>query len=180
VVLTEGKAADVEPQAAPVQPGQELEVELEEAHLHAETDAIARLNGYVITVAGAAAHVGEKVGIRIEDVGKTSAHGVLVSEDGSQPRPKGEKPKKKTRRGSRGGRGRKKKTTATTATGQETAVAEPEAPPEPETTSEPENGAAPAEDKPKKKTRRGTRGGRGRKRKPVQSAPEAGQESPLS
>jgi ribonuclease G len=179
VVLTEGKAADVEPQAAPVQPGQELEVELEEAHLHAETDAIARLNGYVITVAGAAAHVGEKVGIRIEDVGKTSAHGVLVSEDGSQPRPNGEKPKKKTRRGSRGGRGRKKKT-ATTATGQETAVAEPEAPPEPETTSEPENGAAPAEEKPKKKTRRGTRGGRGRKRKPVQSAPEAGQESPLS
>ena len=40
-----------------------------------------------------------------------------------------------------------------------------------------ENGEEP---KPKKKTRRGTRGGRGRKRKPVESPPEAGQESPLA
>jgi ribonuclease G len=182
VVLTEGKAADVEPQAAPVQPGQELEVELEEAHLHAETDAIARLNGYVITVAGAAAHVGEKVAIRIEDVGKTSAHGVLVSQEAAQARTNGEKPKKKTRRGSRGGRGRKKKTTSTTATagGAKTAVAEPEAASETETPAEQEQTETAAEEKPKKKTRRGTRGGRGRKRKPVQSAPEAGQESPLS
>jgi ribonuclease G len=182
-VLTEGKAADVEPQAAPVQKGQELQVELEEAHLHAETDAIARLNGYVITVAGAAAHVGEKVAIRIEDVGKTSAHGVLVSEDGAQASPNGEKPRKKTRRGSRGGRGRKKKTTATataTSGAGEGAVAKPEAAPEPETAAEPEQTETPDEEKPKKKTRRGTRGGRGRKRKPVQSAPEAGQESPLS
>ena len=31
----------------------------------------------------------------------------------------------------------------------------------------------------KTKTRRGTRGGRGRKRKPLDSSPEAGQESPL-
>jgi predicted RNA-binding protein with TRAM domain len=180
VVLTEGSAADVEPQAAPVQKGQELKVELEAAHLHAETDAIARLNGYVITVAGAAAHVGEKVAIRIEDVGKTSAHGVLVSEDGGQAPADGERPKKKTRRGSRGGRGRKKKTTTTAGAGQETDVAEPDAPAEPETASEPEQGDTPAEEKPKKKTRRGSRGGRGRKRKPVQSAPEAGQESPLS
>jgi ribonuclease G len=177
VVLTEGKAADVEPQAAPVQPGEELEVELEAAHLHAETDAIARLNGYVITVAGAAAHVGEKVAIRIEDVGKTSAHGILLSEDGEGPKANGEKPKKKTRRGSRGGRGRKKKTT-TTAGAQTTAVAEPETAGAPE--PEPDASEAPAEEKPKKKTRRGSRGGRGRKRKPVESAPEAGQESPLA
>jgi ribonuclease G len=175
VVLTEGKAAEIEPQAAPVQPGEELEVELEAAHLHAETDAIARLNGYVITVAGAAARVGEKVAIRIEDVGKTSAHGILLSEDGEGPKANGEKPKKKTRRGSRGGRGRKKKTT-TTAGAQGTAVAEPA----PESESVPEAGEVPAAEKPKKKTRRGSRGGRGRKRKPVESAPEAGQESPLS
>jgi ribonuclease G len=183
VVLTEGKAAEVEPQAAPVQPGEELEVELEAAHLHAETDAIARLNGYVITVAGAAAHVGEKVAIRIEDVGKTSAHGILISEDGEGPKVNGEKPKRKTRRGSRGGRGRKKRTT-TTAGVPATAVAEPEAATEPESPAEPEAkqeaGEAAAEEKPKKKTRRGSRGGRNRKRKPVESAPEAGQEGPLT
>jgi ribonuclease G len=170
VVLEEGKAAELEPQAAPVRSGQELEVELEEAHLHAETDAIARLNGYVITVAGAAVHVGEKVAIRIEDVGKTSAHGVLLSEDGEEAKAADEKPKKKTRRGSRGGRARKKKAVEEAST--ESAAEEV---PEPE----PEKDEAAGEVK-KKKTRRGTRGGRGRKRKSVQSAPEAGQESPLA
>jgi ribonuclease G len=177
VVLEEGKAAKVEPHAAPVEKGQELEVELEEAHLHAETDAIARLDGYVITVAGAAGSVGEKVRVRIEEVGKTSAHAVLASENG-------EKPKKKTRRGSRGGRGRKKKQPAAVTTegeveasSQTEAAGKAKAGAGEQTTSGPEAG----EEAPKKKkTRRGSRGGRGRKRKPVESAPEAGQESPLS
>jgi ribonuclease G len=186
-VLSEGKSAEVEPQAFPVEPGQELEVELEEAHLHTETDAIARLDGYVITVAGAAAQVGEKVEIRIEDVGKTSAHAVLVSEDGEKatpdaetPKPEGEKPKRKTRRGSRGGRGRKKKPAAAQEASTETAGATEIAAAPAETKTEAESGEAAAEEKPKKKTRRGTRGGRGRKRKPVESTPEAGQESPLA
>jgi ribonuclease G len=186
-VLSEGKSAEAEPQAFPVEPGQELKVELEEAHLHTETDAIARLDGYVITVAGAAAQVGEKVEIRIEDVGKTSAHAVLVSEDGDKatpdtetPKPEGEKPKKKTRRGSRGGRGRKKKPTAAQEASTETAAATETATAPSETKTEAESGEAAAEEKPKKKTRRGTRGGRGRKRKPVESSPEAGQQSPLS
>jgi ribonuclease G len=186
-VLSEGKSAEVEPQAFPVEPGQELEVELEEAHLHTETDAIARLDGYVITVAGAAAQVGEKVDIRIEDVGKTSAHAVLVSEDGDKatpdaetPKPEGEKPKKKTRRGSRGGRGRKKKPAAAQEASTETAATTDTAAAPAKTKTEAESGEAAAEEKPKKKTRRGTRGGRGRKRKPVESTPEAGQESPLS
>jgi ribonuclease G len=187
VVLSEGKSAEVEPQAFPVEPGQELEVELEEAHLHTETDAIARLDGYVITVAGAAAQVGEKVEIRVEDVGKTSAHAVLVSEDGDKatpdtetPKPEGEKPKRKTRRGSRGGRGRKKKPAAAQKASTETAPATETAATPAETKTEAESGEAAAKEKPKKKTRRGTRGGRGRKRKPVESTPEAGPESPLS
>jgi ribonuclease G len=189
VVLSQGKPADVEPQAAPVQKGQELEVELEEAHLHAETDAIARLDGYVITVAGAAARVGEKVPIRVEDVGKTSARAVLASENG-------EKPKKKTRRGSRGGRGRKKKQpVAVTAEAEVEAPRAEDAGAAPDPNEDVGAGLAPpgdeaptadgeraaTEDQPKKKkTRRGTRGGRGRKRKTVESAPEAGEESPLS
>jgi ribonuclease G len=170
VVLSEGKPAEEEPQAAPVERGQELEVELEEAHLHAETDAIARLDGYVITVADAAAKVGETVPVRVEDVGKTSARAVLASENG-------EKPKKKTRRGSRGGRGRKKKpaTEGAAEVSSESAAVE-----EPESQGEGEPEAVDEAPKKKKKTRRGTRGGRGRKRKPVESAPEAGQESPLA
>jgi ribonuclease G len=98
-----------------------------------------------------------------------------------------EKPKKKTRRGSRGGRGRKKKA-AVTADGQapdgaEAPPAEAEAAPEtpepapetaepaPETAEPSANGDAPAEGKPKKKTRRGSRGGRRRRKKPAGEAP---------
>ena len=188
-VLREGKASAIDPDAFPVSAGQELEVELEEAHKHEERDAIARLNGYVVTVTGAGGRVGEKVKIRIERATRTAAYAVLAdgaapiqapaaddaaptqapAADGASEEPK---PKKRTRRGSRGGRGRKK--TATTAIA--TAEVKEETPAE--TSAE-----APAEEKekPKRKTRRGSRGGRGRKRKTVESAPEAGQEpAPLA
>jgi ribonuclease E len=101
-----------------------------------------------------------------------------------------EPPKKKTRRGTRGGRGRKRKTPAAAdeATVAGNGAGEPEhvpAPvihlPEPDLGREPEelvaepveaeaapNGDEPA--KPKKKTRRGTRGGRNRRKRP---APES-------
>jgi ribonuclease G len=174
VVLEEGSPDKVEDQALPVERGQELEVELEEAHQHSDTDAIARVDGYVVTVKDAAGRVGEKVSIRIEDVAKTTAQAVIAegeSANGDSPSEANPKPKKRTRRGTRGGRGRKKKTTEAVAE----APAE-EAPAEPAAESSSENGEEP---KPKKKTRRGTRGGRGRKRKPVESSPEAGQESPL-
>jgi ribonuclease G len=143
-VLKEGQVSEVDPDASPVSVGQELEVTLEETHKHEDADAIARLDGYVVTVTDGAAHVGETVRIRIDRATRTAAYATLA-------------PKKRTRRGTRGGRGRKKKT-------EEAAV---------ETVVE----APPAEDeKPKKKTRRGTRGGRGRKRKTVESTAEAGQE----
>jgi ribonuclease G len=76
--------------------------------------------------------------------------------------------KPKTRRGSRGGRGRKKKPDAEAASGDEAAPApdeeEAEAVEEPVAEGEEssEDGEVP---KPRKRTRRGTRGGRGRKRK---------------
>jgi ribonuclease G len=88
-------------------------------------------------------------------------------------------PKKKTRRGSRGGRGRKKKTAAAPAaaangTGEPEDVAPPAAArihvPDPDLGEPDESPDEPAGDgteppRPKKKTRRGTRGGRGRKKK---------------
>jgi ribonuclease G len=88
-------------------------------------------------------------------------------------------PKKKTRRGSRGGRGRKKKTAAAASAadngaGEPEAVAPPAAArihvPDPDLGESDEAPDEPAGDgteppRPKKKTRRGTRGGRGRKKK---------------
>jgi len=177
VVLEEGSPDKVEDKALPVERGQELEVELEEAHQHSDTDAIARVDGYVVTVKDAASRVGENVSIRIEDVSKTTARAVIAEDESANgDDPTKEKPKKKTRRGTRGGRGRKKKTETTAADGQAPAE-EREESPESVAEAPSENGEEP---KPKKKTRRGTRGGRGRKRKPVESPPEAGQESPLA
>jgi len=104
------------------------------------------------------------------------------------------KPKKKTRRGSRGGRGRKKKpaTEAAAAPEDDGVVPVPKIHvPEPrlgEETAEPVeteavsvNGDAQAEDgeapKPRKKTRRGSRGGRNRRKKPVAASANGGEET---
>jgi ribonuclease G len=180
-VLEEGPAAKIDPQAFPVSPGQELELELEETHLHEDEDAIARLNGYVITVADAGGSVGKKVKVRIEHAGRTSAHAVLVdgaaadgspeAEEGAEAEETAPKPKRKTRRGSRGGRGRRKKTAQTPSTASEPEAAEP-AQPEPEPAAEEKDADEPAEPKPKKKTRRGTRGGRRRRKSTTTAAAE--------
>jgi predicted RNA-binding protein with TRAM domain len=105
---------------------------------------------------------------------------VVVEESDAE---KAAQPKKKTRRGTRGGRGRKRKTTAAAATpgdgaGEPAEVTPPVVAkihvPDPEL-GEPEPVEESGEDgseapKPRKKTRRGTRGGRGRKRKTATAA----------
>jgi ribonuclease G len=106
-----------------------------------------------------------------EEVEEDEAEEIAATADEEEP-----KPKKKTRRGSRGGRGRKKPATA--ATNGSSPVEAKIHVPAPEL-GEPEASAAeePTQDgdraepvKPKKKTRRGTRGGRSRKKKPAAAA----------
>ena len=115
---------------------------------------------------------------------------VTPTADAAEEEPK---PKKKTRRGSRGGRGRKKKpaTEAAAAPEDDGVVPAPKIHvPEPslgEETAEPVetepvsvNGDPQAEDgeapKPRKKTRRGSRGGRNRRKKPVAASANGGEE----
>jgi len=94
------------------------------------------------------------------------------------------KPKRKTRRGSRGGRKRKKPATPTAAAANGDEPASPtihvpaddlgreaEAAVESAVDEPSENGTEPA--KPKKKTRRGSRGGRNRRKKPAAAPTEA-------
>jgi ribonuclease G len=103
-------------------------------------------------------------------------------------------PKKKTRRGSRGGRGRKKKTAAAPAAAGN-GIGEPAdvAPPtvarihvpqpdlgEPDESSEESTGDGTEPARPKKKTRRGTRGGRGRKKKTAAAVGTATDGSPAA
>jgi ribonuclease G len=118
-VAMEGSLEEVEQRAVPFQPGEELLVKIEEPHMYDEDDAVAKIDGYVISVAAAGRFIGERKLVRIEKVGRTSADAVIVGDGGdaigdgaaddasssSQPDANGGRPR---RRGRRGGRGRKK------------------------------------------------------------------------
>jgi ribonuclease G len=191
-VLAEGTGAEIEPKALPVVAGQELDLKLLETHLHHPDDAIGRLDGYVIAVAGGAGRVGETVRARVERATRTVAYAVLVEERAEveapvEPGVLAEEeeaaapatPKRRTRTGSRAGQARKKAPAHPEAPTPEVSPEMPEplaeAPAAPELAGEelaPEDGV----EKPKKRTRRGTRGGRGRKKAAApqpDGAPEA-------
>ena len=185
-VLREGTAAEIEPQALPVSAGQELDLRLVERHLRHPEDAIARLDGYVVSVAGAGGQVGKTVRARIERATRTAAYAVVASlEDVEAPVEAGvlaeetdaEAPipaKPKTRRATGTGRARKKPAAAPTDAASESVGAGSD-PAFEQTVDAASDGQAAGElatadgEAPKKKTRRGTRGGRGRK-KPAQVA----------
>ncbi|MBA2764557.1 MAG: Rne/Rng family ribonuclease [Thermoleophilaceae bacterium] len=125
-VTSEGAREEIEERSLPFREGEELLVAILEPHMYDEDAAVAKLDGYVISVAGAGRLIGEKRLVRIDRVGRSSASASLV-DDGGQPtavaaaaatnarvsaEDEGAKPdteeKPKRRRGSRGGRGRKK------------------------------------------------------------------------
>jgi ribonuclease G len=115
-VAMEGSLEEVEQRALPFQPGEELLVKIEEPHMYDEDDAVAKIDGYVISVAAAGRFIGERKLVRIEKVGRTSADAVIVGDAGdsdgsaddaseSESEANGRRPR---RRGRRGGRGRRK------------------------------------------------------------------------
>jgi ribonuclease G len=116
-VALEGSREEVEERALPFREGEEVLVAIEEPHMYAEDDAVAKLDGYVISVAGAGRLVGKKTLVRIEKVGRSAASATLVegaevidakaNGDSSSVRPVAEDPARPRRRGRRGGRGRR-------------------------------------------------------------------------
>ncbi|MEA2448213.1 MAG: ribonuclease [Thermoleophilaceae bacterium] len=118
-VTLEGTREDVESRALPFQEGDEVLLKIEEPHMYAEDDAVAKLDGYVIAVAGAGKFIGEKRLVRIESVGRTAAAASLADLSPDEEKAAAErsaaaeagedseddKPKPR-RRGRRGGRGR--------------------------------------------------------------------------
>jgi ribonuclease G len=101
-------------------------VHIEEPHMYNEDDAVAKLDGYVVSVSGAATLVGEKTLVRIDKVGRSAAEASLVNPpegvvastaDGSATASESANGRRR-RRGRRGGRGRRKK--AETGTGTST------------------------------------------------------------
>jgi ribonuclease G len=125
--VLEGTTGEIEERALPFREGEEVLVHIEEPHMYNEDDAVAKLDGYVVSVLGAATLVGEKTLVRIDKVGRSAAEATLVnppegvtssrgsasagdsgaSGDGS---PNG----RRRRRGRRGGRGRRKKAESST------------------------------------------------------------------
>ena len=53
----------------PFRQGDEVLVEIVEPHMYDVDDAVAKIDGYIISIAGAAPHVGEKRMVRIDQVG---------------------------------------------------------------------------------------------------------------
>jgi ribonuclease G len=117
-VALEGSREAVEERALPFQEGEEVLVAIEEPHMYAEDDAVAKLDGYVISVAGAGRLVGKKTLVRIENVGRSAASATLVegadvidaptNGASTSVRSQPDEEAKPRRRGRRGGRGRRK------------------------------------------------------------------------
>ncbi len=113
-VLLESDRDKVLDRAIPFREGEEVHVEIVEPHMYSPGDAVAKIDGYIISVTGGTPYVGEKHLVRIEEVGRTAARASLVdvpaasvdakasddeeSDDGLESKPR--------RRGRRGGRRR--------------------------------------------------------------------------
>ncbi len=77
-----GTREEVEERALPFRQGDEVLVEIVEPHMYDVDDAVAKIDGYIISIAGAAPYVGEKRMVRIDQVGRTAASALLLDESG--------------------------------------------------------------------------------------------------
>jgi ribonuclease G len=80
-IVMEGSRDEVAEQAVPFREGEEVHVDLIEPHMYNADDAVAKVDGYIISVTNGVAFVGEKKLVRIEEAGRTTATAALVGED---------------------------------------------------------------------------------------------------
>jgi ribonuclease G len=115
-VVETGSRDQIEERALPFQVGEEVLVSIEEPHMYNVDDAIARVDSYIVSVAGAGPHVGEQRMVRIESVGRSAATALLLDSEGNvvtagsngggAEKLESSSSSGRRRRGSRGGRGR--------------------------------------------------------------------------
>jgi ribonuclease G len=77
-VSDQGTREQIEQRALPFAVGDEVLVAIEEPHMYNVDDAIARVDSYIISVAGGGRHVGERRLVRIEEVARSVASATLV------------------------------------------------------------------------------------------------------
>jgi ribonuclease G len=80
-IVLEGSRQEVEERALPFREGEEVLVHIVEPHMYEVDDAVAKIDGYIVSVIGGGRHVGEKKLVRIQEAGRTSATAVLVDAD---------------------------------------------------------------------------------------------------
>jgi ribonuclease G len=77
-VTMEGSRDEVLAAAVPFSAGDEVHVNIVEPHMYEVDDAVAKIDGYIISVRGAGPFVGTKRLVRIEEAGRTAATAVLI------------------------------------------------------------------------------------------------------
>ena len=127
-IVMEGSRDEVQERAVPFREGDEVLVHIVEPHMYDVDDAVAKIDGYIISVSGGGRFVGAKRLVRIEHAGRTSATATLL-DDGEPDEPEaaaqeatdGDDVDSTTRRrGRRGGRRRSRATADAGATPSDT------------------------------------------------------------
>jgi ribonuclease G len=81
-ITEEGTRDEIEHRALPFKKGEEVLIRIEEPHMYNVDDAIAKIDGYVISISGGAPFVGKKKLVRIDEVKRTAAYASLLSDNG--------------------------------------------------------------------------------------------------
>lgn len=81
--MLEGTRDEVLERAVPFRVGEEVHVQIVEPHMYSPNDAVAKVDGYVISVVGGGPYVGEKHLVRIDEAGRTAAMASLLDAEPS-------------------------------------------------------------------------------------------------
>jgi ribonuclease G len=168
-VVARGPLAKLQPEA-PVEEGQELTVKPVEVGLHDPSVGVAKHDGIDLAIAEGAKLVGKRAKVRITRVFDGTAYAELA--DRAKPAEPPITAEALAEKPTRARRSRIAKPEEAKAEAVEAVAEEPEAE-EPDVQEPTEEGAAEGAPKPKKRTRRGSRGGRRRKKKPADALAEA-------
>src|SRR5439155_21108262 len=82
-ITAEGTREEIEARALPFRKGEEVLIRIEEPHMYNVDDAIAKIDGYVISISGGAPFVGDKKLVRIDEVKRTAAYASLLEQPDS-------------------------------------------------------------------------------------------------
>jgi ribonuclease G len=105
---------EIEEHSLPFREGEEVLVHIVEPHMYEADDAVAKIDGYIVSIVGGGRFVGEKKLVRIDEAGRTAATASLVGEDVPErdagDDEDGSVDSSSRRRGRRGGRRRSRAT----------------------------------------------------------------------